>query len=239
MGNFFKCEEFESNITNNISTNYKLHLHENLCICAIEEGSVEFEHRLGNFVLSPGKIAVFDAFLPHRLIKHKGVREYYILHIYKEYWIDKNVIDNKRWWREFLNSSKKIERSTLEDFIEKFIKSFSKKDSYNISTNRLKEIKALVDKNIHKDISLKSIADNFKLNSSYLSRAFKKEFGLPLSRYMLNRKIHISKKMLDDGMDISMVALELGFCDQAHFYKAFKSIFSITPNEYKNIINFT
>ena len=82
---------------------------------------------------------------------------------------------------------------------------------------------------------LEEISKKVNLNQSYLSRSFKKEYGLSPRSYLLNTRVNRSKKLLEQGLNISQIALELGFCDQSHFYKAFKNTFAITPNEYKNI----
>ena len=79
------------------------------------------------------------------------------------------------------------------------------------------------------------MAKKANLNQSYFSRSFKKQYGLSPNNYVLNERVNRSKKLLQEGFDISQIALELGFYDQAHFYKAFKKLFLITPNDYKNI----
>jgi len=50
--------------------------------------------------------------------------------------------------------------------------------------------------------------------------------------YMLNQKIYKSKALLQNNISIAEVAIELGFFDQSHFHKAFKSVYALTPKEF-------
>jgi len=49
---------------------------------------------------------------------------------------------------------------------------------------------------------------------------------------MLNQKIYKSKALLQNNISIAEVAIELGFFDQSHFHKAFKSVYALTPKEF-------
>jgi len=185
--------------------------------------------------LTPDKIIVFNTNQPHLLKSHKNISKYHILHIYADGYIEDKLIEKSSTCRAFFSFCDTVLRGKKSDFVEKFLSDFGKKEQNIEKKSNFEMIKSYIDKNIDKNLSLETIAKRFGLNSSYLSRGFKKEFGLSPSRYLLNRRVHLSKDMLDSGKDITQTALELGFCDQAHFYKAFKSIFAITPNEYKQI----
>jgi len=65
---------------------------------------------------------------------------------------------------------------------------------------------------------------------------FKKEFGLPIHSYILNKKVHLARKLISQNIPISQVAQTAGFFDQSHLNKSFKRVFQLTPKEYqKNI----
>lgn len=69
------------------------------------------------------------------------------------------------------------------------------------------------------------------LSVVHILRVFKKEFGLPIHSYLLNKKVHLAK-----NMPISQVAVESGFFDQSHLIKSFKRVFQLTPKEYQQNI---
>ncbi len=230
-----KTKLFELNIFDSITANYRLHSHENICICAIEKGEMLFFHDGDEVLLTPLKIIVFNTNQPHLLKSYKGISKYHILHIFADSHIDVKLIEDSSTCRGFFSFCDAVLKGNKSDFIGEFLKTYGSNEKSFTKKSNFEAIKRYIDDNIDKNLSLETIAKKFNLNSSYLSRGFKKEFGLSPVRYLLNRRVHLSKEMLDCGKDITQTALELGFCDQAHFYKAFKSIFAITPNEYKKV----
>ncbi len=230
-----KTKLFELNIFDSVTANYKLHAHENICICTISTGEMLFFHDGQDVLLTPGKIIIFNINQPHLLKEYKNISKYHILHIYAKSHIDLKLLEDSSTCKDFSKFCKRVLDGKKSDFIDRFLDTYGTKEYDFVKKSSLDTVKIYIDENIDKNISLKTIANKIKLNRSYLSRRFKKEFGLCVSRYLFNRRVHLSKEMLDRGEDITQIALELGFCDQAHFYKAFKSIFAITPNEYKNI----
>ncbi|MFT5660701.1 MAG: AraC-like DNA-binding protein, partial [Sulfurimonas sp.] len=85
-------------------------------------------------------------------------------------------------------------------------------------------------------ISLDDISRYMGLSIVHVLRIFKKEFGLPIHSYLLNKKVHLAKELLSKNMPISEVAQTSGFFDQSHLNKSFKRVFQLTPNEYKKNI---
>lgn len=230
-----KTDVYELNIFNNIERNCKLHSHNTICICAVKKGEIVFFHDGEEITLSPNKIIVFNINQPHKLIRYNTISEYHILHIHSDEILLPKIIEDSSTYEDFIDFGKKALKNEKNDFIERFIKRYkTDKKLKEIHTN-LEIIKNFIDQNIDKNISLEEMAQKANLNQSYLSRSFKSKYGLSPRNYVLNERVNRSKKLLEQGCDISQIALELGFYDQAHFYKAFKNSFLITPNEYKNI----
>jgi AraC-like DNA-binding protein len=230
-----KTKLFELNIFDLVKTNYKLHTHENICLCAIKQGEMLFFHDAEELYLTPKKIMIFNANQPHFMKKHKNISGYHILHIYKDKRIFPKIIEEGSTCKAFFAFCDDTQKGIKSNFIENFLENYQI-DKHNIaSSDNFESIKKYIDENINTSISLEIIASKVNLNSSYISRGFKKKYGLSPSRYLTNMRVHRSKELLDKGGDITEIALELGFCDQAHFYKAFKSVFLITPNEYKQM----
>lgn len=96
--------------------------------------------------------------------------------------------------------------------------------------------KEYINNNFHKNLTIKQISAYATLSPFYFIRAFKKKTHLTPHAYLLNKKITIAKQLLSQGMDISQVALEVGFFDQSHFHKIFKQYVATTPHEYKSSI---
>ncbi len=87
--------------------------------------------------------------------------------------------------------------------------------------------------NIDKNISISEIAKESGLSHFYLIHSFKKQYGITPHAYQMMMKINKAKTLLKRGNDIASIATDLGFTDQSHFHRHFKSIVAVTPKKYK------
>lgn len=107
---------------------------------------------------------------------------------------------------------------------------FGPLDSANL--NFLNIIKYL-NLNYSNDISLKSVADHFHLNPSYVSQLFKKEAGNTYTQYLTQLRIEKAKELLrSGGLTISDVCESTGFHDYFYFIKTFKKITGVSPGKF-------
>ena len=91
-----------------------------------------------------------------------------------------------------------------------------------------------IDLHLHMPIRLAELAEHVKLNPSYLSVLFKKETGVPVSEYILNRRIDTAKNMLlYSEYSASQISEILTFSSQSHFIRVFKKKEGMTPREYQ------
>lgn len=97
-------------------------------------------------------------------------------------------------------------------------------------------IKKYLDENYLEEFILDDLSIKFDLTVVHLIRVFKKEFGLPIHSYILNKKVHLAKDLIASNMPIIEASQNSGFFDQSHLNKSFKRIFQITPKEYQNNI---
>lgn len=86
-------------------------------------------------------------------------------------------------------------------------------------------------------ISIKTIAQELNISSSYLHRLFQGQ-SLSASQYLWQRRLEACRRELlqtntDTPMSISQIAYKWGFSDAAHFSRSFKSHFGCTPRQYK------
>jgi AraC-like DNA-binding protein len=64
-------------------------------------------------------------------------------------------------------------------------------------------------------------------------RAFRAAYGLPPHRYQLQRRVQLAQGRLRVGADLAALAAELGFADQSHFTRVFKSVVGVPPGAYQ------
>lgn len=84
------------------------------------------------------------------------------------------------------------------------------------------------------ELSLQAVADTLHLNSSYLSRRFKKEIGMSFSDYVLEKKMELAKELLLAGSTVGAAAERTGFKESSYFIRVFRKYWGITPGEMKS-----
>jgi AraC-like DNA-binding protein len=103
-------------------------------------------------------------------------------------------------------------------------------------------VRAYLEDNYNREISLEQLAQVANLSSFHLNRAFRKTFGMPPHAYQIQMRIIRAKRLLTEELSIKKVALATGFASQSHFGSHFKRLVRVTPKQYikdsKNVISF-
>ena len=88
--------------------------------------------------------------------------------------------------------------------------------------------------NLGSDIGLAALAGQVGLSPHYFSLLFKRSFGVSPYRYVVSRRIERARLRLSErAVPIAEIALGLGFADQSHFCRVFKTFFGTTPKRYR------
>lgn len=108
-----------------------------------------------------------------------------------------------------------------------------KKETDNES-DIIEKCKAYIYENLHKQITLTDVAEHVFLNPIYLSSYFKKKTGENFSVYTRNIRIERAKQLLKkDDFSISQICESIGFSSESYFYKLFKQVTGVTPQQYR------
>lgn len=88
--------------------------------------------------------------------------------------------------------------------------------------------------NLKNKLTLKALAREVKLSTSYFSRLFFSRTGFPPIEYFNQLKIQHSCRLLDSkNLSIADVAREIGMEDQFYYSRLFKKIMNQSPREYR------
>jgi AraC-like DNA-binding protein len=66
-----------------------------------------------------------------------------------------------------------------------------------------------------------------------LARQFRQVNGTSPHRYSVLRRLDLARSLLVGGTPLADAAIEAGFADQAHFTRAFRAAFGLTPGRYR------
>ncbi|MDQ8196119.1 helix-turn-helix domain-containing protein [Coraliomargarita sp. SDUM461004] len=91
-----------------------------------------------------------------------------------------------------------------------------------------------VHRNYEEELSIERIASELKCHPTYLSRSFKKNVGFGLAEYVKRVRIDHSIQLLAMGrFSVGEICYIVGFQDQSHFGKVFRSFVGVTPNAFR------
>ena len=102
------------------------------------------------------------------------------------------------------------------------------------SNDVISEAKKYIEEHLGEKISRSEIADYVFLNENYLSRLFHKEVGCSISKYILEKRLALSKKLLiQTKLSVSEIGEKVGYDTTTYFVRIFKQETGKTPNEFR------
>lgn len=98
----------------------------------------------------------------------------------------------------------------------------------------IREAMNFIEQNYTKDISVEDIADFCSLNRTYFGRVFKDTVGKTPQDFLIEyRMIKASNLLKMTRLPIKDIALQVGYVNQLHFSRTFKSVFTTSPREWR------
>ncbi|WP_130836449.1 AraC family transcriptional regulator [Lachnoclostridium sp. Marseille-P6806] len=98
----------------------------------------------------------------------------------------------------------------------------------------VKDIMLYIDQNLTDPLSLSELSRRFYHNGAYISRRFKETTGLPLSQYILNKRINLAKGLLEGGHSVTDACMLSGFNNYPNFCRTFSERVGVSPKKYQN-----
>jgi len=86
----------------------------------------------------------------------------------------------------------------------------------------------------HQDFNLPALAEVAGVHPTHLSRLFRTKLHRTITEYLRElRLVKAEQLLLQPDRSISRIAADLGFADHAHFSRAFKQRYGLTPTTFK------
>ncbi|WP_139904474.1 response regulator transcription factor [Clostridium thermarum] len=96
---------------------------------------------------------------------------------------------------------------------------------------------SFIHKNYSSNISLNDAAEEIGVNSSYLSRIFKKDCGIGFNEYLNHIRVEHAKWFIENrDFKLKDITKRVGFNSYTYFFTVFKEFIGITPQEYEDIV---
>lgn len=149
--------------------------------------------------------------------------------------IETDGIDELRFLIEKI-SSEKTTQSIFTFLLEISTGIIQRIDTTDISYSPvIQQILTILNKDLSLHHSLKTLANDFNMNSAYLGQLFQKEIGMNFNQYghqQRLRKAH--EQILNSNRKVSDIAKELGYKDISYFYRLYKKDYGIAPNQVRS-----
>jgi len=98
---------------------------------------------------------------------------------------------------------------------------------------KIKQVKEIIIQEMNNPPSLAELAKQVGLNIKKLKTDFKEFYGVPVFSFLLNYKMELAKKLLQEQqLNVNEIASNLGYSTSSHFIAAFKRKFGITPKQF-------
>ncbi|WP_374459445.1 helix-turn-helix domain-containing protein [Chryseobacterium taeanense] len=163
--------------------------------------------------------------------------------------IDVKTYSRNEFWqnfeairKEYLKNtlfSKEIICMQLKIFTLRFIRGAKTSKAQRLPADHKKEItekfSELVNLHYKQFKTTAPYAEMLNLSPNYLNTLIKEQLALSAGRFIKNRVIlEAERLLLHTTLSVTEISYELGFTDNSHFGKYFKSIKNTSPNAYRN-----
>ena len=100
----------------------------------------------------------------------------------------------------------------------------------------VRQAKNYILKNYNRGISLESLAEELRLNQSYVSSVFKEGTGINFKQFLTDVRMDNAKRLLrETNMNVSQIACEVGYKSAFYFTNTFVAHEGIKPQEYRRM----
>lgn len=153
---------------------------------------------------------------------------------------EQNIIlsDENGLWNYLNGLSEVLNFEEFQKWIDVFCQQLTtyEKNKTNGRNLTIQKVSAYLKENFSEAISLKTMAEKFYLNPTYLSELFKRDMGINFNEYLTQIRIKEAMKLLksDRNYKIYEIAHLIGYPNERYFTMLFKRKYGMSPAEYKS-----
>ena len=111
-------------------------------------------------------------------------------------------------------------------------------DDYK-NKSKMKQALAYIEENYDKDLNMAVVSNYVSMNYSLFSYAFKQYTGKNFVNYLKELRVTEAKRLLEEtDMRVIEISRKIGYENEKHFMKLFKSQCGVSPTEYRKNMQF-
>ena len=121
------------------------------------------------------------------------------------------------------------------DYLTQSAKSAKLVQSSKMSDYYIKEALNYIEQNFQNDITIEDIAAVCGINRSYFGKIFRNSIGRSPQEFLMNYRMVKATELLKlTSLSIAEIGSAVGYENQLHFSRAFKTIYGVSPQEWRN-----
>lgn len=100
----------------------------------------------------------------------------------------------------------------------------------------LRRVRELAEERCTARPSLGELANECGVHPTHVARAFRTHYGCTIGEFVRARRIEVAKERMRSTAPLADIALDLGFADQSHFARTFRSVTGQSPAEFRRAL---
>lgn len=121
------------------------------------------------------------------------------------------------------------------DYLTQSCQSSSLKKTGKMSDFYIKEAVSFIEQNFQNNITIEEIASVCGVNRSYFGKIFRKSVGKSPQEFLIHYRMAKAAELLKlTSLSIADIGNAVGYDNQLHFSRAFKSVYGISPRAFRN-----
>jgi AraC-like DNA-binding protein len=243
------AELYEGNLVEKFDTGW--HLHDGWQFVAVTHGERRYQFNSGTVVAKPGHLVLLPPNLIHRARCAEQSKTSFKIatlpafHLTEPFASIPVEVCHTKYFDRFLSTYHSLREDTTDESktallshiqtILAVTRSRSDERGFRAPAFVL-ETKTHLLKTLDRVPSLASLSSRARVSPYHLAHTFTKFIGLSPLAFHARARLLKSRTLISEGNSLIDVALSLGFADQSHFGRHFKSVYAMTPREYRQSI---
>ncbi|SDF44551.1 helix-turn-helix domain-containing protein [Terriglobus roseus] len=243
------AELYDGTLVDKFDTGW--HFHDGWQFVAVTQGERRYQFKSGTVVAKPGRLVLLPPNLVHKAngIKHEKtsfkIATFPALPLSERLTRIPIELSDLTLFDHFLATYQSLQEAKMGEGKETLLSHIqatlavadsAKDEKQSRAPSFVTEMKAYLLQSLDRVPSLASLSARACISPYHLAHTFTKFIGLSPLAFHARARLLKSRTLISEGNSLSDVALSLGFSDQSHFGRHFRSVYAMTPSQYRRSV---